>query len=494
MRRISSNLNPQNKRAVKNLHQVLQFLLPDVEFRDPTTIDAETEAAIRRVLEPREPILRERQLNPRLIDQLNQALVAKKYEDAQNISELHGQFQKLQRNRIIRREIDTEEINNNQIGRSTQAFIRTFQKRYKLSQTGEIDPATEARLESVLAGIAGSNPQPKKKLRVRNVTELTRVVRALRINHSGERVQHLQKGLAWLGYTILYEEYSAKTYGISTKNAVRQFQIDHQLPLTGRVDKSTARAINLEMGWAKPQILVCEKVRVRGSVRDELWEGKNRVTVRVYHKGLGDEETLLGERKTFSNGFYEVMFTPPYDPTQTPLHLTVKVFDGENELDAKPFYNAKKVVWMNFTEGDEPYQGLSEFDQLHKTLSPQLAASNLQIHDLEQSDRRQDILYLYRETGILPETILKLSLAHRIARNINQAELPPEVFYAFLRQNLPPELSDDIFPDEPKEWHEWLPKTLELLTNGLVFLESNIQQEALDLAFQHNLIPRRLKF
>jgi peptidoglycan hydrolase-like protein with peptidoglycan-binding domain len=493
MKRISQAFNPNNKRSVKNLHQVLRYLSPELAFKDERALDEETEEAIERLVKPGEPILKDGKLNQAVISEINEALVTKKYEDPGNIAQLHRDFRTLRKKKFVKLDIAEEEIKRNEIGDSTQAFIAAFQKKYKLPPTGRLDAATDEKLESVITSIAGSKPQPKKLLKTKNVAELTRVVRALRLNKSGERVQHLQKGLAWLGYTIHDEEFRAQTYGITTKNAVKQFQSERGLPITGRVDKDTARAINLELGQANPKILTCEKIRVRGSVRDELWQGKGGVTVRVYQKGLAGNDTLLGERRTFRNGFYDVFFTPPQDPSKAPLHLVVKIFDGNQELDSKTYYNVKKVLWVNFSEGEDRYQGISEFERLLKSLSPPLKAANLKIGDIEQSDTRQDILFLYRETGILPETIMKLSLAHRIANEVNQADLPPAVFYAFLRQNLPPELPTDLFPDEPDEWHQWLPRVVDRVTNGLVFLESDIQQAALDNAFAQNYIPRHLK-
>ena len=493
MKRISQGFNLNNKRSVKNLHQVLRYLSPEVKFSDERVVDEETEKAIEELLQPGEPVVKDGRLSRAAIGEINAALVTKKYEEPENIARLHRNFGTLRKKKFIKLDIADEEIKRKEIGDSTRAFITAFQKKYNLPSTGRLDPDTDEKMESVITSIAGSKPQPKKRLKSRNVAELTRVVRSLHLNKSGERVQHLQKGLAWLGHTIHEEEFRARTYGVTTKNAVKQLQSSHGLPLTGRVDKDTARAINLELGRANPKILTCEKIRVRGSVRDELWQGKGGVTVRVYQKGLGGRETLLGERRTFRNGFYDVFFTPPQDPSKTPLHLTVKIFDGGQELDSKTYYNVKKVLWVNFTEGKDRYRGISEFERLLKTLSPILEAAGLKIEDVEQSEARQDVLFLYRQTGVLPETIMKLSLAHRIANKVNRADLPPAAFYGFLRQNLPPELPADLFPDEPGEWHPWVSRVVDRVTDGLVFLEGDIQQDALDNAIAQNYIPRPLK-
>lgn len=495
MKRISQAFNPKNKRSVKNLHQVLGYLSPKVKFKDERVVDDETEEVIKNLFKKKTGVLKDGQLPPAVIEQLNEALVTKKYRDANQIAELHRNFQILRKKKFIKLDIAEEEVKDNKIGDSTQVFIKAFQKKYKLPETGRLDAATDEKLESVITSIAGSKPQPQKRLKIKNPAQLTRTVRSLRLNMTSDKVQNLQKGLAWLGYTVHDKEFQAQTYGKTTQDAIKQFQADHNLPITGEVNSVTAKLINAKLALANPQVADLPKFRVRGSVRDERWQGKANVTVRVFQKGLRDRDKLLGERTTFQNGFYDILYIPPQDPTQSPLHLVVKIYDNnDNEVEAKTYYNVKKVLWANFTEGEDRYRGLSEFERLLKLLAPPLEAVNLKIEAIEQSDTQEDVLFLYRETGILPEIIMKLSLAHRIAQKINQADLPPAVFYAFLRQNLPPELPSDLFPDEPDEWDEWLPRVVDQLTNGLVFLESDIQQAALDNALAQNYIPRQLKF
>lgn len=508
MKRISPEFNPKNKRSVRNLHEVLKYLEPELEFKDERNVDEETESALYRMAQTRYPLqealpeqpakaletllLPGGKLSPEMIRELNERLVARKYQDPQNIRQLHNSLLTLRKKAFVRLDINEEEVKAGKVGDSTRAFIAAFQKKYKLPQTGRIDAATDEKLESVITSIAGSKPQPKKLLKTRNVPELARVVRSLRINHAGERVQHLQKGLAWLGYTIHAQEYNAQTYALTTKNAVKQFQTDHQLPITGRVDKATARAINLELAKANPRLLSCEKIRVRGTVRDEQWLGMGGVVVQVFEKGLAGPGALLGERATFANGFFDVFFKPPHDPYRLPLHLVVRFLHNGQELATKTYYNVKKVLWANYTAGEQRYQGPSEYEQLMRTLTPALRSAGMQIDEIEESAARQDISYLYRQTGILPEIILKLSLAHRVANQVQRDELPAAIFYAFLRQNLPPEMPGDVFPDAPEEWDDWMPRLVEQVTNGLIFLDGDIQQAALENALALNYIPRAL--
>jgi peptidoglycan hydrolase-like protein with peptidoglycan-binding domain len=438
-------------------------------------------------------------LSPDLIGLINEKLTNKKYRDKAHIAALHKNLIVLKKKKFVKLDLADDEIQTNKIGASTRSFIKAFQKKYKLTETGKMDAATDERLESVVTSIAGSKPQPKKLLKTKKPSELTRTVHYLRLNMKSEKVQKLQKNLAWLGYKAHNEEFTSQVYGKTTREAVKKFQTDHILPITGRVDSATAKALNAELAKTNPQFIRCDRYRIRGSVRDELWKGKGRVTVQIYEKRLRGNDILMGEQKTFKNGFYDILYQPPLDSVtkkpKSPLHVIVKIVDDAGgEIDSKTYYKVNKVHWVNFTEGTDCYLGPSEFEQRMKALAPRLEAANLKIEDLEQSDTKEDIILLYQETGMLPEDIIRLSLAHRIANEVNKkASLPAALFYAFLRQNLPPETPSDLFPDEPNEWAEWIPRLVLTLINGLVFLEADVQQAALDNAFQHNFLPRALK-
>ena len=501
MKLISREFNPRNKRSVENLHKVLGFLLDrDIYVREDSLrrIGPKTLHALREVLTDVD-IPANCKLSPEVIEQLNERLAEKKYRGRKQVAELHTNLAFLKRKKFLKLDLADNEVNTNKIGRTTQACIKEFQKKYKLPETGKMDAATEERLESVITSIAGSKPQPKKLLKTKKPSELTRTVHHLRLNMKSEKVQKLQKNLAWLGYTIHNEEYASQFYGKTTREAVRKFQKDHILPVTGKVDSATAKVINRELGKSNPRFIRCDRYRIRGSVRDEMWKGKGGVRVQVYEKGLRGALVLMGEQKTFQNGFYDILYEPPLNPVtkkpKSPLHVIIRIVnDAGGELDSKTCYKVNKVHWVNFTEGSDRYLGISEFEQRLQALTPQLKAANLKIEDLEQSDTREDIILLSRETGILPEDILRLSLAHRIANEVNRQALPAALFYAFLRQNLPPETPSDLFPDEPDEWGEWIPRLVHILTDGLVFLEADVQQGALESAFSKNCLPRALKF
>lgn len=365
MKRISKEFNPENKRSVKNLHKVLGFILgKDIYVReDPLgKFGLKTRHALEEVLTDIDIPARGK-LTPEAIDQLNEKLTDKKFRGKAHIAVLHKNLIILKKKKFIKLDLADNEVNGNKIGGSTRTFIRAFQKKYKLPETGKMDTATDERLDSVVTSIAGSKPQPKKILKTKKPSELTRTVHHLRLNMKSEKVQKLQKNLTWLGYKIHNEEFTSQVYGKTTREAVKKFQTDHILPVTGWVDSVTAIALNIEPGKTNPQFIRCDQYRIRGYVRDELWKGKGRVTVQVCKKGLRGDDLLMGEQKTFKNGFYDILYQPPQDPKtkkpKSPLHVIVKIKDdSDNEIASKPYYKVNKVHWVNFTEGDDRYSRL----------------------------------------------------------------------------------------------------------------------------------------
>lgn len=497
---ISTEFNPKNKRSVEKLQEAIALLegdgIPATEKKARVLGKGTVKLLERHVTKP---VNAEGMLTPKAIEAINTALLHKKYDDKANIATLHNKLALFTKKGFIDTQLDTGEVAEKTIGRTTESAIRAFQKKYKLKQTGKLDVATDEKLESLATSIAGSKPQPKRMLKAAAPRNLNRVVRFLRLNMTSDKVGDLQKGLAYIGYPVTDEEAKAKRYGKYTRDAVKKFQSDNLLPITGDIDSKTARMLNAKLAIDNPAVALGTTYRVRGSVRNDLWEGKGRVTVRIFEKGLRGAGQLLGEQKTFGNGFFDIVYAPPkavfnQGADKKPLHLVIKYFDEQgNELNSKTYSNAQKVLWANYTEGKDAYQGNSEFTTLSAAVSKVIAQNNLNMLDIEESAENQDIAHIQRETGLHPHQIFTLSLAHRVAAAIGQQDtITPEVVFGLLRLNLPPELPSDIFPDRPDEWDAWLPPLVEKVATGIVFLDEKIREDALEQAVSRNIISRRI--
>src|SRR5699024_5980476 len=176
MKRISKAFHPKNKRSVRNLHDVLDYLLDKDVYKTEKarkTVGKKTLEAIKKVAADVN-VPQSGKLEPEAINRLNEAFIDKKYSEHEHIRELHNRLNVLRRKNFIKEELSEREVADEQIGDSTRKFITAFQKKYKLRETGGMNPETDERLESVITSIAGSKPRPKKKLKVNKPSKLNR--------------------------------------------------------------------------------------------------------------------------------------------------------------------------------------------------------------------------------------------------------------------------------------------------------------------------------
>jgi competence ComEA-like helix-hairpin-helix protein len=426
-------------------------------------------------------------MNENVFEQLEKASLEARFRSPTQVAGLHRKLIRAIRIAKLQIQVDPKEVKNRAIGPTTGKAILAFQKKYQLNETGILDPETYERLESV----AASQPSQVKLLRVRSAQNLAPVQRPLRLNMANKHVGELQKTLAFLGYKIAQKEFNTRTFGKTTRNAVLEFQRARGLPVNGHVEGNTLQALRSVILKANPAAVTEQQAyRVRGSVRDDLWRGKAGLKVQVWEKTLRGQGTLLAERKTLSDGFYDIPYEPPRNPVdgqaKNPLHLRICVLDaGGAELYAKILFNPTPIAWTNFTEGVDPYRGTSQYDTHMRAVTPLL--EGVALKDMEESPAHQDITHLAVNSGLAAEDVVRLVLAHRAAENLGVARLGAEVFYAFFSQNLPPSLVTDL--DVIKNRWAEIDTLVEQTVRDIVFMETELQAAAFDNASAENLIP-----
>jgi peptidoglycan hydrolase-like protein with peptidoglycan-binding domain len=491
MRLISTKFNIQNTASVHNLYAVLGYVRGEtfvIEKHIKGQIVKEVWNYINELqeLNKLEVIL---ELTTNTIALINNLFVDKKYLDPICIRQLHVWLKK------ANYPVNPEEVDERIIGPSTEEQIKVVQLKYQLVVTGKMSPATEHRLESVYAAIVGrqKSMQPKAILKVSEAAKLRLVEAPLRLSMKGEKIQNLQIALAWLGYRVNKEEYKKETFGKSTLDAVVAFQRANKLAAFGAVEQDMAFLLNKQLAVSNPTILNTNKYRVRGAVRDDLWEGQKGAKVQVLEKQLRGEPILIGEQKSFKNGFYDLIYSPPIDKrTNKPkeiFHLIVRLLDPKGqEQKSITFFNAKETIWANFTDGDFKYKGVSIFEE--QVAQVQAVLGDVKIEDLEQNETNQDVTCIYVEKGISGHDVMKLSLAFRVAHSMKIPDLiSPELIYGFLYQNMPAALPTYLLPDEPKEWDTWIAFLVESIAEGIVFMDKLSQISILSSATAANIIP-----
>src|SRR5262249_92081 len=159
-----------------------------------------------------------------------------------------------------------------------------------------------------------------------------------------------------------------QTFGKTTRKAVLGFQKSKGLAETGHLEKADIKALNSLIMQVSPKAAIAmNKYRVRGSVRDELWQRGPNMEIRVFEKLLDTESAKpVGSKKNFPNGFFDIAYDPPIDPitgqVKQKFHLVVRLYQPvDNDpahdklISSQNQYDAKKIQWVNFTDGDSPY-------------------------------------------------------------------------------------------------------------------------------------------
>ncbi len=489
MASIRATFNPANRRNVKALHETLALL----GVREPldAAVDAlgpNTAAAVARLVGG--PANR-RTIDAGIADTLNRMVLKKRLENPAEVATIHSKLTLAAKKGFLKTAIASDEQTGRKLGSSTRVALTEFQRRYRLPETGEIDPATDEKLTSLATSIAGSKPQPKARLKVRRPEALGRVVNYLRLNMTGDRVAGLQKGLAWLGHVITAEEHRARCYGRTTRNAVAAFQKSAGLPITGAVDGPTSRALNARLAVDAPQAAAAAQARVRGSVRDAAWRGLGGVQLRLKTLGTGK---VLAERKTFADGFFDIVYDQVAARNAAGVHLILERLDAAGSVtDIRTIYNAGRVAWTNFTEGEDRYAGPSAFDRVRAALMPILAELRITPASMEESARRRDFSFAARASSLPADVLLKYALAHRVATAIGDAAIGPDLVFGFFLLDLPPELPGDPFPDDPADWDETMAALVPRLSLGIGLLPDQVREDAVATALKRNLVPRALQ-
>lgn len=233
---------------------------------------------------------------------------------------------------------------------------------------------------------------------------------------------------------------------------------------------------------------------VSGMILNSSWQGVAGVRVKVFEKLLRNGEALLGEANTREDGHYQVSYNVPMDEAtgnpKDPFHLIVKVYDLKGtETDSRTFFKATDAIEANFTAGNWSYQGTSIFEK-NKDLLEKSLGGELTLLTIEESAKNQDVTFLYADTGMVKDEIMKMALAHRISEALSAYEkLSPAIIYAFLYQNAPQNLPSYLLPINLNDWNSWLETIVPELTKGIVFTNPVVQQSILNKATARNILP-----
>ncbi len=479
-----------NKKRTGNIHALLERVGHPVKEGEAKQREfgKSTERAIKAFAKDAGVELHKGRVTDELVARLEADALAARFSTKTQVSNLHRTLRKVSRIAKLETEIHPLEVKERQIGESTKETIRAFQTKYKLPVTGELDPVTYDRMASV----ASSRPKPPALLKMKSADNLTPVKRTLRLNMRSEQVGELQKSLAFFGHKIDKQEYQAREFGGTTRTAIVEFQRANSLPQTGHFDGATRKAMNAMIAEVVPPASPTDETvfHLRGSVRDELWRGKPNVKVQVWAQGLRGQETMLAERKTQANGFYDIPYSPPRNPVDgqvmNPFQVAVRVLDGGGTVvSTRTEFNPTPIAWANFTEGDRPYRGPSMYETTAAAI--QKVADGIDIADLKETETQKDLSMIAQHAAIDVEDVMRVVLSHLVSVEFGDGRLTPEAIYAFIGQNLPPNLPSDLI-GSTVQW-TLIDALVERTVVGIAFMEPDAQADTFEHAAEGNVIP-----
>lgn len=486
MNPVPQNFNINNLDEIKHLYAVLGkirgkvFRIRKFEAGKLST----TIWAYIRDLQRENDLKPQSKLTAETIDLINRLAFGDSSDPAQ-IKEVQGWLLKLGY------AIDIKEREEGVYGPTTRAAVKKAQGKYGLEATGELDENILKRLKTAYHAAIHRERPDHALLKINDAARLRRVQGPLRLNHKGTRVQALQLGLAWLGYSLHEDEYKTETFGKQTRLAVIEYQKANELPAFGEANKAMVRLLNEQLAVSNPKILDSTVYRIKGAIREIDWKGVEGAKVQVFEKKMRGELILLNEKSTLKSGFYDLIYQPPTNPKtnkpKTNFHVLVRLVNPKTDsVKELIFFNAAQVIWANFTDGDIPYQGESSYEKALKQL--ECGLEDLKITKIEESEEHQDITYLYRETGMNKHEILHLSLAHRIAEYLKEySAIGPAIVYAFLCQGGIDDGTKLVY--KMKDWKTWINSKVKRTITSLALMPQEEQERLLAHAVQQNRLP-----
>lgn len=253
------------------------------------------------------------------------------------------------------------------------------------------------------------------KLQGRDLTNGTR----------GDEVRLLHNELRLLGFRLIPDgETRPGIFGPHTLVAVREFQKEAGLRVTGIVDEATARAINEKVGTVPGEDNVGTGIfRIHGRVTTAAGSPLAGVTVRAFDRDLRSE-TLLGKVSTDAAGLYEVRYGPDVlrRAEKGSADIVVRVSTAEDSpLASSPIlFNAPPDATVDVTIPAEVLPSPALFEAIGAALEPVL--EGLRVAELEENEQHQDLTFLSGETGYDKSALARFGIAYKLARQPLSAE------------------------------------------------------------------------
>lgn len=253
--------------------------------------------------------------------------------------------------------------------------------------------------------------------------------------NEGEQRTHVEK---------LRPERERSFYGEVTRQLVETFQKMNRLEPRGRVDETTANALNkmLEEWGMLGEATSEARYLVEGKIGSRASAGTGGLRVVIVDKGVGGD-AVLGETVSDVVGNYQATFAGSVvgRRAKTQPDLQARVFINETFLGASEVrYNATPKETLDVLLEEASATALpSEHEVLTSALSSHFEGH---LRDLKEEDEQQDITYLANKTGWDARAVAMAALADQFSARTavgHEKPIPQPFFYALFRAGLPAE-------------------------------------------------------
>ena len=243
----------------------------------------------------------------------------------------------------------------------------------------------------------------------------------------GDQVKTIQTNLAKIGFTLPAAETNQTTFGVGTEAAVKQFQTQAHLPITGTVDATTQAMLSKAAALAGTN-----QSQVTGQLFMDYGLPANGVTLRLYKIWFSGAAAKLAETQSDANGVYALAYAPP--PAAS-THLEVRALDplGKEVTISGVIYNITQTVVLNLVAPASIQPLTAEYQRMSADLQPAIGGIQ-NLGTAQESDTQQDLTLLNRSTAWDARL---LALAATAAEQTAATGLGQDVLYALYRTGLP---------------------------------------------------------
>ncbi len=171
-------------------------------------------------------------------------------------------------------------------------------------------------------------------------------------------------------------------------------------------------------------------------------------------------------------------------PLRNMIDLQVELLssDGSVALASPILYNAPQQATIDLALGGPRRAEPSEFSRLTSTLTPLLG--NLAPTDLREDTQFRDLSFLEGQSSIAKPHIALWSIASHMS---SSTKLPPQLFYALLRNNVPANAETIALASSTQGTD--LASNAQLLQDALLSTKPATLEQALNSALANNLLP-----